>query len=156
MYKLRAGIAGFVTLLVLTPGVVHAKPKNYCISGFPNSAYIPEGQGFSVPGKGKCKAFIGFNQEGNFPVTGSGCTSSDGSNLSLTITTGSEADGFAETDTISLSLPAQTGAVVGQILDDSAEASFGPSDVTGGTCSGVAIPAVTQGAAASSRRGDGR
>ncbi len=147
MYKLRAGIAGFVTLLILTPGVVLA--KNYCISGFGNPSYILVGIGFTVPGKGKCKPWAGFVAEGNFPTAGMGCTSSDGSNLSLTLTTGDAPDGWVEIDVISLSLPSQTGEDAGQFLESSTVSSFSIGGISGGACSTKTIPAVTeQGAAA--------
>ncbi len=155
MYKLRAGIAGFVTLLFLTPGVVLA--KNYCISGFPNTNYILVGQGFKIPAKGKCKAWTGFNAQGNFPTAGMGCTSSDGSNFSVTLTTGFVADSFVDIDAISLSLPAQTGEYLSQTLDGGTVTSSGPaSGIVGGACSTNTIPAVTEGGAASLRPSSGR
>lgn len=156
MYKLRAGIAGFVTLLFLTPGVVLA--KNYCISGFPNPAFIAVGIGFKVPSKGKCKTWSGFVPEGsNITTAGVGCTSSDATNLSLTLTSTSEVGEWVETDAISLSLPAQTGEYVGQTLEANAVASFGPaSGIVGGACSTHTIPAVTEGGAASPRPSSGR
>ena len=151
MYKLRAGIAGFVTLLILTPGVVLA--KNYCIGGFPNSAYILVGIGFTVPAKGKCKQWTGFNADGPLATAGVGCTSSDGSNLSLTLTTGSS--GFVEIDVVGLSLPSQTGGVASQVLESNAVTSYSASGISGGACSTKTIPAVTQGGAGSARPGDG-
>ncbi|HUY26272.1 MAG TPA: hypothetical protein VMV27_02525 [Candidatus Binataceae bacterium] len=153
MHKLQAGIVGFITLLILTPGVVLA--KNYCISGFPNASYILVGQGFKVPAKGKCKPWTGFNTQGNFPTSGNGCTSSDGTNLSLSLTTGDEPDAFVEIDTISLALPAQTGDVVGQVIESS-PFTFGPdAGITGAPCPSTAVPAVAPLGAAAARAGDG-
>jgi hypothetical protein len=152
MYKLRAGVAAFVTLLILTPGIVLA--KNYCIRGFTNTSWVYVGQGFTVPGKGNCEPWTGFvaGQSSNIPAEGIGCTSSNGSNLSLTLTTGSKAGGFVEIDAISLSLPSQTGGYVSQILESNTVTSFGPdSGITGGACSTKTIPAVTEGEAAPPR-----
>jgi len=74
MYKLRTGVVGLVTVLILCPSAAVA--KNYCVSGFFNAAYILVGQDFTVPAKGKCKAWIGFNPEsGNWATAGIGCTS---------------------------------------------------------------------------------
>jgi len=154
MNKLRAGIVGFVTLLLLTPGVVLA--KNYCIGGFPNPNYILVGLGFTPPAKGKCKTWNGFNSQANMPTSGNGCTSSDGTNLSLTLTTGDEPGGFVEIDTISLAIPGQAGSAVGQILESSTVTTFGPdSGITGAACGKTPIPAViVHGAASSARPGN--
>jgi len=152
MYKLRAGIAGFVTLLILTPSVVLA--KNYCISGFPNPSYILVGIGFTVPGKAKCKPWAGFNVEGNYPTSGMGCTSSDGSNLSLTLTSGNQVGGWVEIDVLSLSLPSQTGDEAGQVLQSSAVDSFSATGISGGACTTKTIPAVTEEGAAAARPGN--
>ncbi len=154
MHKLRAGIAGFVTLLILTPGVVLA--KNYCISGFGNPNFVLVGQGFNVPAKGKCTPWTGFvaGLGGNVQTAGMGCTSSDGSNLSLTLTTGDEPGGSVEIDTISLSLPSQTGADSGQFITSSSVSSYGPdTGIVGAACSTKTIPAVTEEGAATQRRG---
>ena len=142
MSKLKL-IAAAVALLPLAPAAALA--KNYCISGFPNTSYTLVGQGFTLPPKGKCKTWVGFNPEGgNWPTTGTGCTSSDGTSFSLTATTGAESSGFAEIDAISLALPAQTGAVVGQIIVNSAVTTFGPSNgVLGVVCSTNTIPAAS-------------
>lgn len=158
MYKLRTGIAGLVTVLIFCQGVTLASAKNYCISGFPNSLYIPVGKGFKIPAKGQCKAFTGFNaQNGNFPAVGLGCTSSDGANLSLTLTTGFESGvpPFVELDAISLSLPAQTGSVAGQVVKSNSSSSFTGSSIVGAPCSTNTIPAVTPAAAVSPQPGDG-
>jgi hypothetical protein len=145
MRKLKLLVAS-ATLLTLAPSAALA--KNYCISGFPNKSYSLVGQGFTLPAKGKCKAWIGFNPEGgNWPTTGTGCTSSDGSNFSLTVTTGAESAGesagFAEIDAITLDLPAQTGQVVGQEIVNSTVTTFGPSNgIVGEVCSTNTIPAA--------------
>ncbi len=146
MYKLRASIAGFIGLLVLTPSVVLA--KNYCISGFPNSAFVLVGQAFHLPGKGHCSQWLGFVPESeNVPTIGVACASSDGSDVALTLTTGGEAAEFVEIDTIILSLPAVHGTVTGeyfgQLLEGSSEVSFGPTGgLTGAACTTKTIPAA--------------
>jgi hypothetical protein len=152
MYKLRAGIAGFVTLLILTPGVVLA--KNYCIGGFGNPDFVFVGIGFKVPAKGKCTPWTGFVALGaNLQTAGVGCTSSDGSNLSLTLTTGDQPQGWAEIDAISLSLPSQTGEDSGQYIASSSVSSYLDTGIVGAACSTNTIPAVTQGGAAPDRKG---
>src|SRR5208283_2985133 len=104
-------------------------------------SYILVGIGFTVPGNGKCKPWAGFIASGNFPTAGMGCTSSDGSNLSLTLTSGSEPAEFVEIDVIRLSLPSQTGEDSGQSIASSAVASFSFSGISGGACSTKTIPA---------------
>ena len=155
MHKLRAGIAGLVTVLILAQGVALAKgAKNYCISGFPNPAYIQVGQGFKIPAPGKCKAFNGFNaQSSNVPTVGIGCTSSDGTNLSFTLTTGARAGSppFVELDAISLSLPSQTGSVAGQEIFSNGVGTFTGSAIVGAACSTNTIPAVAEQGAASTQ-----
>lgn len=153
MYKLRAGIASFATVLILSQGVAQA--KNYCLSGFPNTAYIVVGLGFTVPAKGKCKPFNGFNAQGNFPAAGIGCTSSTGSNLSLTLTTGFEVSERVDIINFSLSLPSQTGDAVIQEIGGNAVTSLTSSGIVGAACSTKTIPAVTEPGAASTRAGDG-
>lgn len=147
MRKLKLLVAS-ATLLTLAPSAALA--KNYCISGFPNKLYSLVGQGFAIPAKGKCKTWVGFNPEGaNWPTTGTGCTSSDGSNFSLTVTTGAESAGesagFAEIDAITLDLPAQTGQVVGQIIVNSTVTTFGPSNgVAGEVCPTNTTPSTAR------------
>lgn len=155
MSKLRACIAGFVAALFLVPSLALA--KNFCVSGFPNSSYILVGIGFKVPAKGACKAFNGFNAEtgGGVASSGIGCTSSDGTTLTLSVTSGSEEFGFAEIDTVSLSLPSLTGTVIGQAIFNSAVSTFGPSTgINGAACTTKVIPALV-GGPPSARSGDG-
>jgi len=155
MHKLRTAIAALVTILILAQGVALAKgAKNYCISGFPNTKYIQVGQGFKIPAPGKCKAFNGFNaQNANLPTTGLGCTSSDGTNLSFTLTTGAQtgAPPFVEIDAISLSLTSQTGSVAGQEMFSNGVFSFTGSAIVGAACSTNTIPAVAEQGAASTQ-----
>ena len=91
MSYLQRGLASILMLAVFSPSVALA--KNFCVTGFPNSSFVLVGVGFTVPSKGSCKAWLGFNPilGRNNPVSGVGCTSSDGSNLSLNLTTADQA-----------------------------------------------------------------
>jgi len=139
-WRLRAMLAG-LSILVLAPGASLA--KDYCISftAFPGSEIV--GRGFTVPGKGQFKPFTGFFLPGeNDAAAGTGCTSTDGSNLSFTITTSApESGGAAFIDSISLSLPAHSGEC-SQTNLSSSSISFASFAVTGKPCSKVAIPAA--------------
>jgi hypothetical protein len=144
MHKLKAGIVTFATFLFLTPNAALA--KNYCITGFPDSTYFLVGVNFKVPGNGKCTSFNGFNPEiANWPTTGTACTSSDGTNLAFTLTTSGVSASFAEIDSISLSLPDQTGTVAGQIITANSVNSFVGSSIAGGSCSNSDIPSAVDG-----------
>ncbi len=99
--------------LFLAPSFSHA--SDYCIS-FPSApSFVVVGKGFTIPGKGQCKAWLGFSPEDgeNSPSSGVGCTSSDGSHLSLTFTTAFPQESIGgdahEEDQMSLALPSQTG-----------------------------------------------
>jgi len=133
----------FAGLAVFTPRAALA--KNYCISGFPNPSWLEVGIQFRIPPKGKCKQWLGFNPADgdNRPVSGIGCTSSDGTNFSAFLTNSDEPGGFIEQDSISLSLPAQTGEYVGQFISGSAVSSFGPTTgISGALCAHSPIPAA--------------
>jgi hypothetical protein len=107
--RLRIASGFFVVGLFLAPAV--ARARDYCVS-FPTvPSYVLVGRGFTIPKKGQCKLWIGFSPQSdvNQPSTGTGCTSSDGSHLNLSITTGfPEGAPFVEFDSIS-SLPEQSG-----------------------------------------------
>jgi hypothetical protein len=145
MTRLRAGLLGFVAMLFCGPLVAGA--KDYCISGFANSTYVLVGVGFTVPAKGTCKTWIGFTAQNNnnSPSAGTGCTSSDGSELSLTITTSvPQNSGHIEIDSITLSLPSQSGDTNSTNIKAGVVTSFSGTGITGGFCSGkVTIPAIT-------------
>ena len=74
--------AALGTLLALAPAVVAA--KDLCIQNniFGGGAPIV-GKGFTLPGKGKCKPFVGFI--GSSGATGSACTSTSGNVTHFTI-----------------------------------------------------------------------
>jgi len=125
-----------ITIALMTFAPTAALAKNFCISGFPNTAYILVGKNFAVPGKGSCKAFLGFNPvtSDNYPVTGVACTSSDGKNVSFNLTGADVLDAVVEIDAISLALPAKTGSVSGQDLFNNGVTSYTATGITGASC----------------------
>jgi hypothetical protein len=137
-----ARILAAIAALTLLPVLAGNAMADYCIAftTFPGDFYV--GRSFSLPGKGKCKAFIGFAivGHGNSPFSGTGCVATDGSNFGLSgIYT--EPDDGGSTFLVSgvLSLPSQTGSVFEN------ESSAFP--VTGGKCSPPKpVPAVKQAA----------
>jgi hypothetical protein len=139
MIRLKLVVSPILLALALAPSVASA--KNFCVTGFSNSGFVLVGKAFTVPPKGACKAWLGFNPilGKNNPVTGIGCTSSDGSNLSLNLTTAES--GLVEINNISLSLPSLTGTFGGQILSGGGVNSVSGSGLTGGTCTNNTIPA---------------
>ena len=99
--------ASLIACLVLASAGV-ADAKDFCISlagGF--RTYI--GKGFSVPGKGTCKAFNALVQPPfggiNF-AGGMACTASDRSHVTFSLTFASRP---ADADVVDLPLPAMTG-----------------------------------------------
>jgi hypothetical protein len=144
MRRIRKGLAGLVVALLLAPSIAQA--KNFCISGFPNPTWLLVGNGFVVPGKGACKAWLGFNPSNgdNAPTNGIGCTSSDGTNLSLNVTTSDSDNGIVEIDSISLALPSKMGTATGQVLKSSGVKSFASAEgIVGAVCTTNTIPAVS-------------
>lgn len=142
--RLRAVLGG-LAMLVLVPGVSQA--KDYCIgfTGFPGSEFV--GRGFTIPGKGQCKPFTGFfTAVKNAPAAGTGCTSTDGSNFSLTILSSwPGSGGVVFIDSITLSLPALSGEVSGED-NETQNISTPPANilsipVTGKACTKVVVPA---------------
>jgi hypothetical protein len=101
-----AGTIAIVASVALAPGVSWA--LDYCFE-FPAAptAYIQIGVGFKIPGAGECKNWVGFTpqNDANSPSAGTGCTSSDGSNFTLNLTT--QEAGFLIFDSISVPLPAR-------------------------------------------------
>jgi hypothetical protein len=81
-----------LSLLAVAPALAFAGPipKDYCI--YFTAATVPYtqvGELFFIPSKGVCVPWIGFTPQNdlNSPSTGVGCTSSDGSQFTLTLTT---------------------------------------------------------------------
>jgi hypothetical protein len=155
MHNMRRWLSITIALMTFAPGAALA--KNYCISGFPNTSYVLVGKAFTVPPKGACKAFLGFNPviSTNFPVTGVACTSSDGKNVSFTLTSSDEVTGLVEIDSISLALPSATGSVVGQDLQANAVTSYTASGITGAACTTNTIPEAAAETSASAPTGSG-
>ena len=105
---------------------VVAEAKDFCVQAdeTASSHTLFVGKNFSVPGKGKCKPWLGFvsgfwhNSAGttaplglNMQTTGVGCTASDSSHLTISIleVTGSNVASFQPEDIVVLPLPALTG-----------------------------------------------
>jgi hypothetical protein len=129
-------LATIVAMLVLAPKVSQA--KDYCVTLTATPTYILVGQGFSIPAKGQCKPWTGFGlqlQE-NSPSVGTGCTSSDGTHLSLSIMTSfPENVGQFVSDSISLTLATQSGVDAQTLYNPPAAPQFiGALDATGATC----------------------
>jgi hypothetical protein len=103
-------LVGLVLLLGFAIAPTASWAADYCVT-FPTVPdYILVGRGFMIPLKGKCKTWSGFAlQSGiNSPTSGTGCTSSDGTNLTLGLTT---MQGTAVIfDAVSLTLPSQSGS----------------------------------------------
>ncbi|MGC1341360.1 MAG: hypothetical protein WA854_03495 [Candidatus Binataceae bacterium] len=141
MSRLKAVMAGIAAVLFLAPGLASA--KNFCIGGFTNTSYILLGQGFTIPKKGTCKAWIGFVEEPETVSSGTGCTSTDGTELTLSITSGTETGAFVEVDAITLSLPSLTGSDEIQVSESSAVTSDLITGISGAVCGKATIPSVT-------------
>ena len=121
-----------------------AMAKDYCLTytGFSVEAV---GRGFKIPAKGKCKSWIGFTGGSvvtqNVPTSGTGCTSSDGTHVSLTFTGSNPEDGGnIFIDSVTLALPAQTGTVYETVINNATpvRTTYGMS---GAPCTKVPIPA---------------
>ena len=126
--------------------------KDYCLN-LSGTQLI--GIGFTVPEKNSCKPWVGFGFtfSGNSPSSGTGCTSKDGSTLSLTITTSEpESGGPTFFDSTVLSLPAQTGTDHENFVPDGVTSEI---PATGGPCK-VSIPAVVTAAPAETSAGVAR
>lgn len=127
---------------LMLPGLSAA--KDFCLT-INSSTYVLIGKGFTVPLKGRCKAWTGLTVQSNTnsPSAGTGCTSSDGSHLNFTITTTFPDSGLFFLDTITLTRPAMTGT------DFNVEIGSTPGSFSavGAFCAPVSIPAVATGSA---------
>src|SRR5271155_2712319 len=124
-----------------------ALAESYCVTtGWFSENWTDIGVGFKVPAKGKCKAFTGFNPGDGFnsPASGVGCTSTDGTNLSLSITVSDPAEGYVEFDDFTLSLPSGSGSGVWQFIASGIVSSSGGllSGITGASCTVPLISAA--------------
>ncbi len=132
---------------------VASQAADYCVT-FPG--FVIVGKGFKVPPKGNCKPWNGFSAQSghNSPSNGTGCTSSDGSQLNLMfITAFAEVGDSFEEDQMTISLP--SGAVTDHFTNFSGGtgSSGGPVAGTAHTCTHNPIPAVT-GSESSSQLGN--
>lgn len=137
-------LVGFIGLSALVSLAPAAQAKDYCLFDQTVPDYILVGRGFTIPAKGKCKPWTGFNAQGgqNSPTAGTGCTSSDGSHLNLTLTTSfPQNGGDVEIDSITLSLPLQSG-MSSDIFFSAGTVSSGSFLETGAVCTGRSIPAA--------------
>jgi len=141
--RLFAGFLALVGLFALTP----AARADYCLTDLTTPTHILVGRAFVVPAKGACKPFNGFTPAlgQNSPTIGTGCKSSDGSHLNFTLTTSQpENNGFVEIDSISLTLPAQSGTSFATYISGGIPGA-GSFMVMGATCKPppIAIPTVS-------------
>jgi hypothetical protein len=78
-------------LSAVITGAAHASEANYCISvngGFGKGGTSFIGKGFAVPAKGNCTPWSGFTKTASTVVltsTGTGCLSSDGKVLTVSV-----------------------------------------------------------------------
>jgi hypothetical protein len=149
----RAVFVG-LSILVLVPGVSIAKnkgpkEKDYCISFPGHAGFALVGQEFVIPDAGKCIPWTGFFVPNkNSPSAGTACTATDGSDMSITITSSTPGNPvLVFIDSVTLSLPAQTGTDVETGIGTTT--TFLTLAVTGARCTNVAIPAAATAPAAS-------
>jgi hypothetical protein len=123
----QTSIVSVVAILILAPALACA--KDYCL--LPAPTYGLRGQGFTIPKKGQCTRWNGFTtiQGENGPALGTACTASNGSKLSLTITSGFDSIFI---DSMTLSLPSLNGTDYTSILGGSGAPII--STVAGGLC----------------------
>jgi hypothetical protein len=82
----RIALIGIVTSAVGIGSVRVTAASDFCI--FDGETVV--GRNFSPPGAGKCKQWLGYEvtgEGGPNSSTGSGCTSADGSHVTITVTT---------------------------------------------------------------------
>jgi hypothetical protein len=87
------------------------------------------GKGFRVPGKGRCKPFVGFSASaqdpGVYDETGSACTATDGSKVRFVLTEMDRASSNVTFFEISLPLPlGPSGTYMRRFPNGSAEAGW--------------------------------
>lgn len=103
--------------LALTTVGGTARAADLCIKVAPNDSTQYVGRGFTIPGKGKCRAWNGvyLPSFANVSVTtGTGCTSSDGTLLRLHLTSMRQTVAF--NDYVVLPLPSLTGGTIDEIV----------------------------------------
>ena len=138
----------FLLLGLIGPACSFA--ANYCIKvngGFGNGGTSFIGRNFAVPAAGNCKPWSGFTKTGSTVVamsTGSGCTSSDGKVLTLTVFSTDPpwfGSGQIGTDHIRLCPAGVSGCPIGGGTD---VGSFGPGGAApqGCTTKLLNLPAI--------------
>ena len=140
LFKSAVTILGASVFALMLPGLSAANDMCLTIN---SSTYVLVGKGFIVPPKGKCRPWTGLTAQSNTnsPSSGTGCTSSDGSHLNLTITTSFPDFGLFFLDSVTLSLPSRTGTDVNISLGGGD--SSGTFSAVAVTCAPQPIPAIT-------------
>jgi hypothetical protein len=152
LLKTALTVLGASVFAFMAPGLSAA--KDLCLT-INSSTYVLIGKNFTVPMRGKCKPWTGLTVQGNSnsPSAGTGCTSSNGSHLNLTITTTFPELGGFFLDSVTLALPGLTGTDIDAQLGSGD--SIGSFSAVGAFCAPVPIPAVTAGSAEPTTQGVG-
>jgi len=136
----RSVLTAFAAIIIAGSGVAQA---DYCLN-IESGVFIIIGKGFKIPAKGQCKSWVGFSAQNSHdqPSSGTGCTASDGSTLNFTLVTSfPESGGNFEQDSITLTLPSQTGTDSFTYVEPSGTSGTSVS-VAGSKCQGTAIPSA--------------
>jgi hypothetical protein len=141
--RLPALTLAIVGSLAFLPAVSWAGLKDYCITFTAPNPYLQVGRLFFIPPKGVCLPWIGFTPQNglNSPSTGVGCTSSDDSQLTITMTT--LEGGIYIFDSVTVALPGSSGVQTGTATEIQPDFNMGNSftvDVSATKCSGETIP----------------
>jgi hypothetical protein len=141
--RLLALTLAIVGSLAFLPAMSWAGLKDYCITFTAPNPYLQVGRLFFIPPKGVCLPWIGFTPQNglNSPSTGVGCTSSDDSQLTITMTT--LEGGIYIFDSVTVALPGSSGVQTGTATEIQPDFHMGNSftvDVSATKCSGETIP----------------
>ena len=140
--------------LALMIGLVAPIPSyaaNYCIKvngGFGNGGTTFVGKGFAVPAAGACKVWTGYLKTASSVIahsTGSGCLSSDGIVLTISILSTDPSflgSGVAVSDHIRICPGGSTGCPTGVGIGTDAGYFGGPAAKTSCTTALLTLPAV--------------
>jgi len=104
---MRRSTAHTIAVLGIVLGAAAPAWADLCLT-VPQGTYV--GRGFNVPRRNKCRSFIGFRRGSRDGVSGVGCTTADGSRLSLSYTRSGE-PANREIGSVDLLLPQLTGSV---------------------------------------------
>ena len=144
--RFLAQSATILGMLALAPTLSWATPllKDYCIDfTAATNPYVQVGKLFIIPINNTCLPWIGFTPQNdlNSPSTGVGCTSSDGSQLTITMTT--LEGGIYIFDSVTVALPGTSGVQTGTATEIQPDFNMGNAftvDVSATKCSGETIP----------------